>query len=58
MKKATRAYWKYPAEIQKTIEVVDIFRRPDDVPPVVEQAVKLKKANGKPYVVWMQAGHS
>ncbi len=45
-----------PEEIQKTIEIVDVFRRPEDVPPIVEQAVKLKKANGKPYVVWMQMG--
>jgi predicted CoA-binding protein len=26
------------------------------VPPIVEQAVKLKAAHGKPYVVWMQLG--
>jgi predicted CoA-binding protein len=26
------------------------------VPPIVEQAVKLKEAHGKPYVVWMQLG--
>jgi uncharacterized protein len=35
---------------------VDVFRRPEDVPPVVEQAIKLNRANGKPYVVWMQLG--
>ena len=45
-----------PAEIQKTIEVVDIFRPAKDVPPIVEQAVKLKEMHGKPYVVWMQLG--
>jgi uncharacterized protein len=45
-----------PADLQKTIEVVDIFRRAEDVPSVVEQAIQLKKANGKPYVVWMQQG--
>ena len=45
-----------PPEIQKTIEVVDIFRPSKDVPLIVEQAVKLKAMYGKPYVVWMQLG--
>jgi uncharacterized protein len=45
-----------PAELQKTIDIVDIFRPSKEVRPVVEQAVKLKKANGKPTVVWMQLG--
>jgi len=26
------------------------------VPPIVEQAVKLKQTYGKPFVVWMQLG--
>jgi hypothetical protein len=45
-----------PPEIQKTIEIVDIFRPAKDVPPIVEQAVELKRKNGKPFVVWMQLG--
>lgn len=45
-----------PAEIQRTIEIVDIFRPSADVPPIVEQAVKLKERYDKPYVVWMQLG--
>jgi predicted CoA-binding protein len=45
-----------PAEIQKTLEIVDIFRRSEDVPPIVEQAVQLKRLFGVPYVVWMQLG--
>ena len=45
-----------PPEIQKTIEVVDIFRPSKDVPLIVEQAVKLKEMHGKPHVVWMQLG--
>jgi hypothetical protein len=43
-------------EIQKKIEVVDIFRPSADVPTIVEQAVQLKKLNGLPYAVWMQLG--
>jgi predicted CoA-binding protein len=45
-----------PTEIQRTVEVVDIFRPAKDVPPIVDQAVKLKEMYGKPYVVWMQLG--
>ncbi len=45
-----------PERIQKTIDVVDIFRKPEDVPPIVEQVIKLKQRFGKPNVVWMQLG--
>ena len=45
-----------PAEVQETVEVVDIFRRPENVLPVVEQAIKLKAKYGNPFVVWMQLG--
>jgi hypothetical protein len=45
-----------PKEIQREIDVVDIFRRAEDVPPIVEQAVKLHEIQGKPCVVWMQQG--
>ena len=45
-----------PSEIQKTIEIVDIFRPAKDVSPIVEQAIKLKQTYGKPFVVWMQLG--
>ena len=45
-----------PSEVQKTIEIVDIFRPAKDVPPIMEQAIKLKEKNGKPFVVWMQLG--
>jgi predicted CoA-binding protein len=54
--KSYKSLLEMPVEIQRTIEIVDIFRRAQDVPPIVEQAVKLKRAFGKPYVVWMQLG--
>lgn len=43
----------YPsvADIPKQIDVVDIFRRPENVPPVVEDAIK---AGAK--AIWMQLG--
>lgn len=43
-------------EIQRTIDIVDIFRRSEDVPPIVEQVIQLKAQFGKPFVVWMQQG--
>ncbi len=45
-----------PSEVQKTIEIVDIFRPAKDVPQIVDQAIKLKQTFGKPCVVWMQLG--
>lgn len=45
-----------PLGIQKSLEIVDIFRPPQEVPSIVEQAVKLKTAHGKPHVIWMQLG--
>jgi predicted CoA-binding protein len=43
----------YPslAEIPEPVDVVDIFRRPSDVPPLVEQAIDIGAR-----VVWMQIG--
>jgi predicted CoA-binding protein len=54
--KSYRSLLDIPQDIQKTIDVVDIFRKSGDVPPVVEQAVKLKNQFGRPCVVWMQRG--
>jgi predicted CoA-binding protein len=43
----------YPdlASIPQKIEVVQVFRKPEDVPPVVEQAIKIGAK-----IVWMQKG--
>ena len=54
--KSYKSLLDIPTEIQKTIDIVDVFRRTEDVPPVVEQAVKLRELHGKPCVVWMQLG--
>jgi len=54
--KSYKSLLDVPPETQKIIEIVDIFRRSADVPPIVDQAIKLKQANGKPFVVWMQSG--
>ena len=54
--KSYKSLLDIPTEIQRTIEVVDVFRPAKDVPPIVDQAVKLKGMYGKPIVVWMQLG--
>lgn len=45
----------YPnlAAIPVKVDVVDIFRKPEDIPPVVEEAIAMKAET-----VWMQLGIS
>lgn len=45
----------YPSlsEIPDPVDVVQVFRKPEDVPPVVEEAIKIGAK-----VVWMQEGIS
>jgi predicted CoA-binding protein len=54
--KSYKSLLEMPAEIQKIIEVVDIFRRSEDVLPIVEQAIQMKRLYGVLRVVWMQLG--
>jgi predicted CoA-binding protein len=54
--KCYKSLLQMSAEVQKTIEIVDIFRPSSDTPVIVEQAVKIKERYDKPYVVWMQLG--
>jgi len=55
-KRCYKSLLDVPENIQKTIEIVEIFRPAQDVPPIVEQAVQLRKKYGVPHVVWMQLG--
>jgi predicted CoA-binding protein len=54
--KSYRSLLEMPAEIQKIIEIVDIFRRAEDVPPIVEQAIQMKRLFSVLRVIWMQLG--
>ena len=54
--KSYKSLLDMPEDLQKTIDIVNIFRPSADVPSIVDQIVKLKAANGNPYVVWMQLG--
>lgn len=52
--KSYKSLLDIPPEIQKTVEIVNIFRPAKDVPSIVEQAIQLKQMYGRPFVVWMQ----
>jgi predicted CoA-binding protein len=54
--KSYRSLLDIPMELQKTIDVVDIFRKSEDVLPIVEQAIELKAKVDRSFVVWMQLG--
>lgn len=54
--KSYKSLLDMPEELQKTIEIVDIFRPSADVPPIVDQAVQLREKFGELHVVWMQLG--
>ncbi len=54
--KSYRSLLEIPEEIQKNIDVIDIFRKPVNVDPIVEQAIQLKAKFGRPFDVWMQIG--
>lgn len=54
--KSYKSLTDLPDQLQREIEVVDIFRRAEDVPPIVDQAVQLHMAGGKLKAVWMQLG--
>ena len=48
--------YKSLLDVSETIEIVDIFRPAKDVPPIIDQAIELKKKLGNPRVIWMQLG--
>ena len=54
--KSYKSLLDIPENLQKTIDIVDVFRKAEDVPPVAEQAITLKEKIGKPDVFWMQLG--
>jgi len=47
-----------PSEIQKAVDIIDIFRPAENVPSIVAQTIKLRETHGKPDVIWMQWGLS
>ncbi len=45
-----------PDELKREIDIVDIFRRAEDVSPIVAETVQLRNKTGRPKAVWMQLG--
>lgn len=54
--KSFKSLLDIPIETQRAIDIVDIFRKAEDTPPIVDQAIQLKAAVGRLSVVWMQLG--
>jgi uncharacterized protein len=54
--KSYKSLLEIPVDIQKTIDIIDIFRKAEDILPIVEQAIQLKAQLGRSFVVWMQLG--
>jgi uncharacterized protein len=56
VRKATKTFLVYRRNSRKAIDVVDIFRKHEEVPMIVEQAIQIKTKFGRSFVVWMQLG--
>ena len=54
--KSYKSLLDLPEDLATSVEVVDIFRRAEDVPPIIDDAITLRKKYGRLRVVWMQLG--
>jgi predicted CoA-binding protein len=54
--KSYKSLLEIPDQLKRQIDIVDIFRRAEDVPPIVDEAIQLRKLVGRPVAVWMQLG--
>ena len=45
-----------PDDLKRQIDIVDIFRRSEDVAPIVDEAIKLHQTYEHPKGIWMQLG--
>jgi len=54
--KSYKSLLDLPDELKREIEVVDVFRRAEDVPVIVDEAIKLHSSLGRPKAIWMQLG--
>ena len=52
--KSYKGFFDMPFELQKKIEIVDIFRPSNFISVIVDEAIKLRHKHGSPYVIWMQ----
>lgn len=42
--------------LKRAVGIVDVFRPPEAVPTIVDDAIKLGEEHGAPHAVWMQLG--
>lgn len=54
--KSYRSLRELPDQLKNEIDVVDVFRRAEDVPPIVDEAIQLHASASHPKAVWMQLG--
>jgi hypothetical protein len=54
--KSYKSLLELPEELKGSVEIVDLFRPSEAVPPFVEDAIKIRKEYGNPRVIWMQLG--
>jgi len=54
--KSFKSLLDLPGQLKREIDVVDIFRRAVDVPPIVDEAIQLHQSLGRPKAIWMQLG--
>jgi len=54
--KAYSSLLSLPDYLKREIDAVDIFRRSEDVPPIITEAISLHQSFGQPKAVWMQLG--
>jgi uncharacterized protein len=45
-----------PADVAKTVEIVDVFRPSEEFPEVARQVAEMKSKTGRPFVFWGQLG--
>jgi uncharacterized protein len=45
-----------PAEIAKTVDIVEVFRPSEELPRVAEHVAEMKRKTGRPFVFWAQLG--
>lgn len=54
--KCYRSLLDMPENLQATIEAVDVFRPSQDVPAIVDEAIRLREKFGNLQAIWMQLG--
>jgi predicted CoA-binding protein len=54
--KSHKSLLELPEGLKRSVEIVDIFRPSEAIPPIVDETIKLRGEHGVPHVVWMQLG--